>query len=78
MSKVKVELNRAGVRELLRSEEIMSLLKSEAQKRASAAGAGYSVNTHVGRNRCNAEVLAETDEARRDNLKNNTLVRVMS
>lgn len=78
MSKVKVELNRAGVRELLKSEEVMSVLKSEAQKRAAAAGNGYTVNTYVGKNRCNAEILAETKEARRDNLQNNTLVRVIS
>ena len=78
MSKVKVKLNRAGVRELLKSAEVMAMLEQEAQTRASAAGAGYGVNTYVGRNRCNAEILAETAAARRDNLDNNTLVRLIS
>ena len=78
MSNVQVKLNKAGVRELLRSGEVMDMLKSEAVERAGVAGTGYTVNTFVGRNRCNAEIVAETYEARRDNLKNNTLLRVMS
>lgn len=78
MSKVKVELNRAGVRELLRSGEIMAVLSAEANSRASSLGPGYGVNTYVGKNRCNAEISAETAEARRENLKNNTLLRTIS
>lgn len=76
--KVRVELNSAGVRGLLKSGEMMAVLESEANARAQQAGAGYGVNTYVGRNRCNAEIRAETAEARRDNLKNNTLLKVMS
>lgn len=78
MSNIRVKLNKAGVRELLKSGEVMAMLEQEAQKRASAAGNGYTVNTYVGRNRCNAEILAETQAAKRDNLQNNTLVRVIS
>ena len=76
--KVEVELDSAGVRELLKSGEIMTVLEGEALQRAQLAGAGYGVNTYVGRNRCNAEILAETEEARRDNLTNNTLLKVIS
>ena len=78
MGKVKVELNRAGVRELLRCDAVKAMLESEANARAASAGAGYTVNSYVGRNRCNAEILAETREARKDNLKNNTLLKVIS
>ena len=78
MSKVKVELNRAGVRELLRSEEVGDMIAAEAQARCATLGDGYSVNTRTGRNRVNAEILAETYAARRDNLKNNTLLRAIS
>lgn len=78
MSKMKVELNRAGVREVLKSAGVMGVLQDEAQRRAGAAGTGYGVNTHVGRNRCNAEIRAETKEARKDNLRNNTLLKVLS
>lgn len=78
MSKVKIELNRAGVRELLQSSEIMAALEKEASQRAAGLGPGYSVNTYVGKNRCNAEILAETEEAKQDNLDNNTLLRAIS
>ena len=78
MSKVKVKLNKAGVREVLRSGEVMAALEAEANSRADRAGSGYGVNTRVGKNRCNAEIRAETREAQRDNLKNNTLARLLS
>ncbi len=79
MSKVKVELNRAGVRELLQSSAVMDVLKREAEARAAKAGSGYEVSTFVGRNRANASyVSAATDEANRDNLENNTLLRTIS
>lgn len=78
MSKVKIELNKAGVRELLQSSEIMAVLEKEANSRAAGLGPGYSVNTYVGRNRANAEIAAETEEARQDDLENNTLLRAIS
>lgn len=78
MSKVRVELDRAGVRALLLSDEVEQLLSTEAQSRRASLGEGYSVNTRKGRNRVNAEILAETYRARRENLKNNTLLRTIS
>ena len=77
MSDIKVSLNRAGVRELLKSQEMMRLCTDLANERAARAGAGYGVNTRVGANRVNAEIRAETFEAYRDNLKNNTLLKVL-
>lgn len=78
MSKVKIKLNSAGVRAVLKSEGMMSILEGEANRRASQLGSGYGVSTYVGRNRCNAEIRAETYEAKRDNLKHNTLLRALS
>ena len=56
----------------------MAVLEKEASQRAAGLGPGYSVNTYVGKNRCNAEILAETEEAKQDNLDNNTLLRAIS
>ena len=78
MSSIEFKLNRAGVREVLKSEGIMSILEGEAQARAAKAGSGYGVSTYVGKNRCNAEIRPETAAARRDNLRNNTLLRTLS
>ena len=75
MSKVKFKLNRAGVRELLRSQEAMSVVSDYAMRVQSRCGAGYEMTTHVGVNRVNASVHAATAEARRDNYNNNTLLK---
>ena len=75
MSKVKFELNRADVRELLRSAEAVSVCRTHAEAVRNRAGDGYEVTTYVGKNRANASVHAETYEARKDNYENNTLLK---
>lgn len=75
MSKVKFKLNRAGVRDLLRSDEMMSVCKEYASGIQARAGDGYELTTHVGPNRVNASVHAATAEARRDNYEHNTLLK---
>lgn len=77
MSKVKFELNRAGVRELLRSQEAANVCRSYAAEVQGRAGDGYEVTTYIGRNRVNASVHAETYEARKDNYDNNTLLKAL-
>jgi hypothetical protein len=77
MSKVKFELDRGGVRELLRSQEALNVCKGEAIAVQGRAGEGYEVTTYVGKNRVNASVHAETYEARKDNYDNNTLLKAL-
>lgn len=77
MAKVEIVLNPAGVRELLKSDDIMQICKEHANRAVSALGDGYAVNTYVGANRVNAEVSAETFLARRDNMKNNTILKAL-
>lgn len=77
MSKVKFELNRAGVRDLLRSSEAASVCQSYAERVRGRAGEGYEVTTYTGRNRVNASVHAETYEARKDNYDNNALLKAL-
>ena len=73
--KFKFELNRAGVRELMQSGAMQSVLISHAGQVAQAAGDGYDV--YVGRNRANVSVRTATEEAAADNLQNNTLEKVI-
>lgn len=75
--KVKVELNRDAVRGLLQSSEMKNICQSLANGIASRAGSGYEVSTYTGRTRVNASVLAATSEAKRDNMKNNTLLKAV-
>lgn len=75
--KIRVELNSEGVRELLRSAEMEAICKQQAQEIKNRVGDGYLVTTYTGRNRVNASVYAVTDQAKRDNLKNNTLLKAV-
>lgn len=78
MSKrVEIELNSAGIRELLKSYEIKSYCEELARGVAGRAGDGYAVDSMVGKTRANASVYADTKEANRDNMKNNTLLKAL-
>ena len=73
----KFELNEAGVRELLQSSEMMAICEGYANKACSQLGYGYSVNTMVGKNRVNAEVLAESYKARKENAETNSILKAV-
>ena len=77
MSKVKFEIDRAGVRELLQSREAANVCTEYANAILSRcpSGLGYEASTIIGKNRARASVFAATPEARRDNYENNTLLK---
>jgi hypothetical protein len=77
MAKVKIVLNRSGVRALLRSDESEAFCQALAQKAADSLGEGYEVSSYKGKNRVNASVRAETYQAKSDNLKNNTILKAV-
>lgn len=77
MSKFKFKLNSDGVRRLLKSDEMMKLIKEKADATANACGEGYVSSTYTGKTRVNASIYAETFEAKRDNLKNNTILKAL-
>ena len=77
MSKFKFELNRAGVRALMQSEEMQSVLKDKANNALNSLGEGYKSDTYIGKNRANAMVYADSFQAKRDNLKNNTILKAV-
>ena len=77
MSKLRVELNRAGVRELMRSDAMLQICSQHANATAGSLGDGYEVTTRVGKNRVNAEVAAVTAAARRENLETNSILRAL-
>ena len=77
MSDFVFKLNRAGVRELLKSQEMQGILKEHATTIKGRVGDGYEQDIYVGKNRANAMVKAETFKARKDNSKNNTLLKAV-
>lgn len=72
--KLKFELNRAGVRELLLSNEMLDVCEDYARRIQKNAGDGYGV--YRGRNRVNVSV--ETAEAMADNYRSNALLKAVS
>ena len=71
MSDFKFVLNRAGVRELMQSQEMQDVLVEFAGQVAENAGDGYDV--YIGTNRANVSVVTATEDAAADNLDHNTL-----
>lgn len=78
MSNVKIELNREGVRELLRSAEMEDCLMEQAAAVAGRAGDGFAISApYRGRNRLNVSVSAATREAMAACLEDNALLRAL-
>lgn len=77
MSKSTFKLNRSAVRTLLQSNEMQAILDEKASQIRNRAGVGYQQDTYVGKNRANAMVWAGTSQAKRDNMKNNTLLKAV-
>ena len=77
MSKLKFKLNRKGVAELMKSEEMQAVLREYATNIKNRCGEGYEQDMHIGKNRANAMVSAITYQAKSDNLKNNTILKAV-
>ena len=77
MAKSGFKLNYAGVGQLLKSAEMQNVLEEKATAIKNRCGDGYEQDIYVGKNRANAMVFAETFEAKRDNMKNNTILKAV-
>ena len=77
MSKFKFVLNRTGVRQLMQSEEMQNILKEKADASLNRLGNGYKKDIHIGKNRANAMVWAETYQAKKENLENNSILKAV-
>lgn len=73
----KFELNRSGVSQLLKGQEIQGILNEHAASIRGRAGEGYAQDSRVGKTRANAMVYPDTAEAYFRNLKRNTLLKAM-
>ena len=77
MSKMKFKLNRKGVAELMKSEDMQAVLREYATNIKNRCGEGYEQDMHIGKNRANTMVSAVTYQAKSDNLKNNTILKAV-
>lgn len=77
MSSFKFKLNKEGVRDLLQSSQMVEVLEDHARATLSSLGEGYTSSTYIGKNRANVAVSAESFQAKRENSKNNTILKAL-
>lgn len=77
MSDIEFELNRAGVRELMKSAQMQEIVSSYANSARSRLGDGYGTDTYVGRTRVNAMVYADSVPAKIENSRSNSLLKAV-
>ena len=71
----KLVLRSDGIREMLKSQEILDVCVQYANQMGASLGDGYEVSEYTGTNRVNASVSAVSDAAKRDTLENNSLLK---
>lgn len=77
MSNYQFELNREGVKQLMKSAEMKAVLDEMAHHIAENAEGDYKVDSMTGRTRANAKVSCASAKTYYDNLRNNTLLKAM-
>lgn len=77
MAKVTVILNRKGIRDLLRSEQVRADLVRRAHNIAAAAGDGHTVDSQIGRNRARAAVITTSIPAMIREARDRNLTRAL-
>lgn len=77
MAKNKFVLNKKGVIGLLKSSEMQTVLNEYGSRVASTAGDGYEDGIVMSGDRAKVFVFAHTADAKKDNLKNNTLLKAL-
>ena len=77
MSNIRVELNSEGIRQYLHTPELLDLLKGYADKAAGQLGEGFAADTYHAAERNIASVYADTPEARKKNLENNSILKAV-
>ena len=73
----KFTLDRAGVRRLLKSDEMLNCVKSYADDAVNSLGEGYAVDVKKGKNRVNAAIYPVSGKAKHDNYAHNTILKAV-
>lgn len=77
MAKIRIEMNRKGVEELLKSAEVQADLERRAKAIAAEAGPGMEVDVRVGKTRARASVRTADFEAIRAEATDKVLTRAI-
>lgn len=77
MSKVCIELNSAGVRKLLKSDEMKAGLNRIAFSAQNRLGDGYEATYYTAKTRAVAKVTAASPKAIRENEQTNSILKAL-
>lgn len=77
MSKVQIKLNSAGVRKLLRSDEMQAGLNKIAFSAQGRLGDGYEATYYTAKTRAVAKVTAVSPKAIRENEQTNSILKAL-
>lgn len=75
--KIKLKLNNKGVQALLKSEEMQTVVKKYAMSVRARCGDGYETDTYIGNRKCMASIWADSLEAKKNEMDNNTLIKAL-
>ena len=76
-SNFEFKLNSAGVRQLLKSEEMQSVLSEYGSEVASNAGSGFEKDERIYKKRAVVNVYPKTEHARIKDYKENSLLKAV-
>lgn len=76
--KVEFELNLPGLNQLMKSAEMQKVLDHKAQAVQSVAGEGFNHQTYPINWIAVTSIYPETQKAKKDNLRDNTLLKALS
>lgn len=77
MARIEIELDTAGVGALLKSEDVRNECEKIAQKAKRKLGDGYEITTYTGATRSNASIAAVTVNAKKENMKDNRILKAL-
>ena len=77
MASIRIDMNSAGIQELLKSSPVQALLKAKADRIAAVAGPGMLASSRVGKTRARASVITDSFAAKRAEAKDRRLTRAI-
>lgn len=74
---VRVVINKTGINELMKSDEMQKMLKEKADDIVRNLGGTYETDTYVGKTRANASIVTHDSATYHRNLKDNELLKAL-
>lgn len=75
MAKPKIELNEAGIREMLKSAEMQEILNEHADNALARLGNGYEKETRIGSRRAKVAILATSPKTFYKHMETNEILK---